>query len=105
MAKKSANKKQTKSRARKRNPVIQYLSDTRAELRKVHWPSRNEAWNLTRIVLVVTFGMAIFLGVLDWLFDRELEGILQNNAYAIGALIVVGVASVLLAVILGRQQA
>jgi preprotein translocase subunit SecE len=55
--------------AKKENAVIRYLKDTRAELRKVTWPSREEALNLTLIVLAVTVAMAAGLGVIDYLFS------------------------------------
>lgn len=48
--------------------VVEYFKDTRGELRKVSWPTRKQATNLTLIVLAVTVVMAIFLGSLDYLF-------------------------------------
>jgi preprotein translocase subunit SecE len=54
-------------------PVQQYLRDTRAELRKVTWPTRKEAWNLTLIVLGATVGMAIVLGAADFLFSEIMK--------------------------------
>ncbi len=51
---------------KKENALVRYFRDTRAELRKVRWPSRSEAWSLTKIVLAVTLGMAVFLG--HWTF-------------------------------------
>jgi preprotein translocase subunit SecE len=47
------------------NRLTRYLKETRAELRKVAWPTREQATNLTLIVLAVTIVMAIFLGVVD----------------------------------------
>ncbi len=55
---------------KKDNPIIKYLKETRAELKKVTWPTREEAINLTLIVVAVTVAMALFLGSLDWLFSR-----------------------------------
>ena len=40
------------------------------ELRKVSWPSREEASRLTIIVLVVLAVMGSLLGVLDFLFSK-----------------------------------
>jgi preprotein translocase subunit SecE len=54
---------------KKENAIIRYLKDTRAELRKVTWPSREEALNLTLIVLAVTISMAAGLGLIDYLFS------------------------------------
>ena len=94
-----------KDKPKKENVVVRYLRDTRAELRKVHWPTRQEAWSLTKVVLVVTISMALFLGLLDYLFDRELGGIISRSAIAIGVAAVVVVAGVVAAVIMGRQSA
>ncbi|MBN1979130.1 MAG: preprotein translocase subunit SecE [Anaerolineae bacterium] len=58
---------------------MRYLRDTRAELRKVRWPTRQEAWGLTRIVLVVTVAMALFMGLLDYLFSLELSGLVGKE--------------------------
>jgi preprotein translocase subunit SecE len=55
--------------AKKENVIIRYFKDTRAELRKVTWPSREEALNLTLIVLAVTVAMAVGLGLIDYLFS------------------------------------
>lgn len=50
--------------------IQQLFRETVGELRKVSWPTRPEAINLTRIVLIVIFAMAIFLGALDVIFGR-----------------------------------
>lgn len=52
------------------NALRRFISETRGELSKVNWPTREEAMRLTRIVLVVTFGMSLFLGLLDWIFTK-----------------------------------
>ncbi len=98
-------KGKSKKRGPQENAIVRYLRETRAELRKVHWPTREEAWNLTKVVLIVTISMAILLGALDTLFSMELKGIIEGSAIAIGILIVVAVAGVLTVVILNRQSA
>jgi preprotein translocase subunit SecE len=55
------------------NRLVRYLKETRAELRKVSWPTRQQATNLTLIVLAVTVAMAIFLGAVDFLFANLLR--------------------------------
>jgi preprotein translocase subunit SecE len=55
---------------RRTNPVTRYLRETVAELRKVNWPTRQEATQLTTIVLIVIVFMSSLLGVLDFLFAR-----------------------------------
>jgi preprotein translocase subunit SecE len=86
------------------NALVEYLRDTRAELRKVHWPSRREAENLTKIVLIVTVSMAVLMGLLDYLFSLELRGLINGDPFAIGILIFGAVASILAAVIVNRQM-
>jgi len=49
----------------KTNPVMRYLRETRAELAKVTWPTRQEWLRLSGIVLVVTVAMSFILGVID----------------------------------------
>jgi preprotein translocase subunit SecE len=70
-------------RAKKDNFLVNYLKETRAELRKVHWPSRQEARTLTLVVMTVTVAMAAFLGILDFVFDRLMAGIINLNPLAI----------------------
>jgi preprotein translocase subunit SecE len=100
-----AKAKSAKKRTKQENAVMRYLRETLAEVRKVHWPTREEAWNLTRVVLAVTVSMALLLGLLDYLFALELRGIIDGSAIAIGVVVVLVVAGVLTAVILNRRTA
>ena len=43
----------------------QFMLDSRAELRKVFWPTRNETWVTTAVV----FGFAVIAGVFFWGLD------------------------------------
>ena len=43
---------------------------TIGELRKVSWPTKEDALALTRIVLIVTVIMSAILGILDFVFSR-----------------------------------
>ncbi len=54
---------------KRENRFVQYLRETRAELRKVVWPTREEAINLTAIVVGTLMVMSIFLGAVDYLFQ------------------------------------
>ncbi len=59
------------------NAISRFFRETVGELRKVNWPTRQEATNLTSIVLIVIVSMAALLGVLDlafgWLFSLLLK--------------------------------
>ena len=52
-------------KAKKQNGIQRYFSETVGELRKVSWPTRQEAVQLTIIVLVVMVFMGVFLGLVD----------------------------------------
>jgi len=54
--------------ARRQNLITRISRETVGELRKVNWPSREEATQLTIIVLVVLAASSMFLGALDYLF-------------------------------------
>ena len=61
--------KSTTAKAVGQNRIVNYLQETWFELRKVSWPTRSEAVNLTLIVVSVTTFLAIVLGLMDWLFS------------------------------------
>ncbi len=75
-------------------PVLRYFRDTRAELRKVTWPTREEAWNLTLIVLGTVIVMAIILGTADFIFGKIMQGIIVGNVVwaVVGGVIVIATA-------------
>mgnify|MGYP005833113901 FL=1 len=62
---------------RQPNAMVRYFRETSGELKKVNWPTRREAINLTAIVLAVTFGMSIIMGFLDLIFSRLFALIFQ----------------------------
>ncbi len=51
------------------NAIQRFTRETVGELRKVTWPTYQEAWNLTKIVLLTLLAMAILLGSLDYVFS------------------------------------
>ena len=88
------------------NRLVRYFKETRAELRKVHWPGRKEARNLTLIVLSVTVAMSALLGLLDLFFSWMSGGILVSPIDPIRAiaLIALVVASAALLVVVLREE-
>jgi preprotein translocase subunit SecE len=55
---------------KQQNAIQRFTRETLGELRKVTWPTRQEATNLTIVVLVVIIGMSAFLGLLDVFFTQ-----------------------------------
>ena len=43
-----------------------FLRETKQELNKVTWPSRDELWQSTVAVIFTTFIMAVFIGIVDF---------------------------------------
>ena len=54
-----------KAKGKKSNPVQAYFRETIGELRKVSWPTRREALQLTGLVIVVMVVVGIILGMTD----------------------------------------
>jgi preprotein translocase subunit SecE len=50
-----------------------FLQETYAELRKVVWPSRNDIFRLTAIVISLSVLMGLYIGGLDLLFSKLME--------------------------------
>jgi preprotein translocase subunit SecE len=49
-----------------------FLRETRDELKKVVWPTRQETVRLTMVVIVVSLLVGVFLGGLDFIFTKTL---------------------------------
>ena len=85
------------------NVITRYLRETWAELKKVRWPTRQEAQNLTLIVLAVTVGMAIILGLMDFFFAWEFKGLIDNNVVNL-VIAGVGLLAGIVALIFGMRE-
>jgi len=46
--------------------LIQYFKDCRSELRKVVWPSKENVASSTKVVVISTVLVAVFLGLVDF---------------------------------------
>lgn len=57
--------------------VMNFIREARAELRKVTWPSRQQVWYSTLIVIAVTFLVAAYLGVVDLLLTGVFSRVVQ----------------------------
>ena len=70
----TSNKKDTKGKNTKSNRskrgIAKWWRETMGELRKVSWPTPQDAWQLTKVVLLVLLAMSVFLGAFDFLFSN-----------------------------------
>ena len=46
-----------------------YLAETRAEMKKVTWPTKEELKDATRVVIIATFVLTAFIGVIDQILN------------------------------------
>lgn len=53
-----------------------FFSETRTELKKVTWPTRQELKESTIVVIVSTFIVTIFVGVVDQIISRVIRLVL-----------------------------
>jgi len=45
--------------------IKHFFNETRVEMRKVTWPTRDELKESTKIVIVATFVVTLFIGIID----------------------------------------
>lgn len=58
------------------NAMQRWYRETMGELRKVSWPTRQDAQRLTYIVIIVMVAMSAVLGILDYLFSFVITAII-----------------------------
>jgi preprotein translocase subunit SecE len=51
---------------------VNFFKEVKDELKKVVWPSKNEVVRLTLIVILVSVGVGLFLGLMDYIFTNLL---------------------------------
>ncbi len=66
----SKSNKNDKPVVQKPNKIQKWWNETVGELRKVTWPTKEEALKMTKIVTIVVLATAVFLGVVDFVFSR-----------------------------------
>ena len=56
---------------------IAFLKETREELKKVVWPTRDQVIRSTIIVILLSLIVGVFLGGLDFVFTKLIEIIVK----------------------------
>jgi preprotein translocase subunit SecE len=57
--------------------VAQFLREVKVEIKKVVWPTRKELIASTTVVLLVTFIVATYLGLVDYLLSEAVKMLLH----------------------------
>ncbi|MBU6500620.1 MAG: preprotein translocase subunit SecE [Patescibacteria group bacterium] len=53
--------------------IKKFFEESRTELRHVNWPTRDEAIRLTAVVIGLSLGLALFLGLFDYIFTALIK--------------------------------
>jgi preprotein translocase subunit SecE len=56
--------------------IKKFFSEVRVELRKVTWPTREELKGSTKIVIIATFVVTLFIGFIDQLLTLLIRRLL-----------------------------
>jgi len=59
------------------NPLVNYVRNSREELKRVTWPTRQRVLRDTGIVVAISLGVAIFFSVADKLFDLGFQRLIS----------------------------
>lgn len=62
---------------KKVNPAVNYVQESVLELKRVTWPTRQQAFKLTVIVLTFCLVAALFVAAVDWLFNAGYAQLLE----------------------------
>jgi len=57
--------------------LINYLKESRTELKKVSWPTRAQATTHTLLVIGISLGVALFFGILDYALSLGVEKLIK----------------------------
>ncbi|MBU0722127.1 preprotein translocase subunit SecE [Patescibacteria group bacterium] len=61
------------------NKITNYIKASIEEMKKVAWPTKKETYNYTLLVIFISLGVALFLGLLDFIFTKGLGYIIINK--------------------------
>ena len=56
--------------------ITEYFKDTKAELKHVIWPSKNQTFYYTLIVIILSVVIAYYLGIFDFIFSTGLQKVI-----------------------------
>ncbi|MDA8201750.1 MAG: preprotein translocase subunit SecE [Chloroflexi bacterium] len=53
--------------------IRRFINEAWSELKKVNWPTREQTWNLTVLVLVISAAIGIYITVFDLVFAQVVQ--------------------------------
>jgi preprotein translocase subunit SecE len=61
-----------------RASLRQFLSEVRAELKRVSWPTREELTTFTAVTLITSVSLTLIIFGMDFLFKRSILELIRN---------------------------
>lgn len=62
---------------KKANPAVEYIQESVLELRRVTWPTKQQAFQLAIIVLSFCLISALLVGAVDWILNAGYAQLLE----------------------------
>ena len=59
--------------------LLDYIRDTKGEMKHVSWPTKNQATGYTILVIVISIILAAYLGFFDYIFTNVFDRFIINN--------------------------
>ena len=60
------------------NKLTNYIKESVGEMKKVVWPSKKQTTTYTVVVIGMSIGIALFFGILDYVFNLGLEQLITK---------------------------
>jgi preprotein translocase subunit SecE len=60
------------------NKISTYLKESMEEMKKVTWPTKKETYHYTLMIIIISLGVALFLGLLDTGFNAALQSFVNK---------------------------
>ena len=59
--------------------LFSYIRETKGELKHVAWPTRKQAVVFTAVVIIISVGLSLYLGLADFVFSKGLIFLIQHS--------------------------
>lgn len=60
------------------NKISTYLKESMEEMKKVTWPTKKETYHYTLMIIIISLGIALFLGLLDTGFNTAFQSFINK---------------------------
>jgi preprotein translocase subunit SecE len=57
--------------------ISDYIRESIAELKKVTWPNKKQTTNYTLLIVAISLGLALFIGVIDYLLQLGIQQVIK----------------------------